>query len=204
MTADAWNKLFSDRTWGRYPSEDLVRFVARTFGNGEGKSALEVGCGPGANLWYLAREGFETCGVDLSPVAVEQARKRLLEMGALNADIRIGDFRKLPWPDSSFDLIVDIEALSSGTRDVIDAAVTEIHRVLKPGGWVFSKIFRFDCDDIATPVRIQRVHRDEIEYLYRDYETVSIDWTGRSDGGKTVAEWIVRASRKSPLTSIAD
>jgi SAM-dependent methyltransferase len=72
MTADAWNKLFSDRTWGRYPSEDLVRFVARTFGNGEGKSALEVGCGPGANLWYLAREGFETCGVDLSPVAVEQ------------------------------------------------------------------------------------------------------------------------------------
>ena len=38
--------------------------------------ALEVGCGTGTNAIYLAEHGFDVVGVDLSPVAVEQARTK--------------------------------------------------------------------------------------------------------------------------------
>lgn len=38
---------------------------------------LEVGCGPGANIWYLAREGFSVYAVEGSASAIEKAHNRL-------------------------------------------------------------------------------------------------------------------------------
>ena len=60
MSWDAtWEEVFRQQEWGKYPGEDLIRFVARNFYNVEKRSdikILEVGCGPGANLWFIARE----------------------------------------------------------------------------------------------------------------------------------------------------
>ena len=81
MTWDpVWENLFSSGNWGQYPGEDLIRFVARNFYAVADRSAtriLEVGCGPGANLWFLAREGFAAHGIDGSPSAVAKSRSRL-------------------------------------------------------------------------------------------------------------------------------
>src|SRR5215470_19319030 len=38
--------------------------------------ALEIGCGTGTNAIYLAQHGFEVIGVDISPLAVENARAK--------------------------------------------------------------------------------------------------------------------------------
>ena len=54
---DQWETLFASRAWGRYPPEELVRFVARSFGDAPDRASvriLELGCGPGANVWFLA------------------------------------------------------------------------------------------------------------------------------------------------------
>ena len=56
-----WETIFSTRAWGRYPSEDLIRFCAQRFYGLQPRSdvrLLEVGFGTGANLWYFAREGL--------------------------------------------------------------------------------------------------------------------------------------------------
>ena len=58
-------KVFVGQTWGKYPGEDLIRFIARNFYSRQIRRdtrILEVGCGPGANLWFLAREGFSFAG----------------------------------------------------------------------------------------------------------------------------------------------
>ena len=68
-----WNEVYGSRGWGKYPPEELVRFAARTFPEAELRRrlrALEVGCGPGPNLWYLAREGFTIAGIDGSANAI--------------------------------------------------------------------------------------------------------------------------------------
>src|SRR5438105_645758 len=75
-----WEDIFKSQPWGRYPGEDLIRFVARNFYKAPSRSSvriLEVGCGPGANLWYMAREGFSVFGIDGAPTALELARLRL-------------------------------------------------------------------------------------------------------------------------------
>lgn len=60
----------------------MIRFIARNFykvNNRESIKILEVGCGPGANLWYMNREGFTVYGIDGSETAIKKAEKRLKE-----------------------------------------------------------------------------------------------------------------------------
>ena len=101
-----WDEIFAAHPlWNGYPAEELVRFVARTFPDVKERrlSALEVGCGPGTNLWYLAREGFTIAGIDGSQNAIDSVRKRLCAEGLptllQSADLKVGNFAKLPWDD---------------------------------------------------------------------------------------------------------
>jgi ubiquinone/menaquinone biosynthesis C-methylase UbiE len=218
-----WNELFGRRSWGKYPPEELVRFVARTFPDGgqrRGLRALEVGCGPGANLWYLAREGFTIAGIDGSANAIAMARERLRAEGLAaslqSADLRVGNFAALPWDDSSFDVVIDIEAIVHNTVPVIRSVIAEIVRVLKPGGWFFAKMFGPKTTGIMTGTMVEDgtmqypefgpmvgcglVHpfnEEEIVKLLASFRDVALDWAHRSDKNRQVDifEWIVQARR---------
>ena len=54
-----WEEVFRSRKWGRYPPEELVRFIATHFKDTRSPPAtiLELGCGGGANTWFMARQG---------------------------------------------------------------------------------------------------------------------------------------------------
>lgn len=143
-----WDEKFRTRDWGRWPPEDFVRFMGRHFKHYPDKSSvrvLEVGCGPGANLWFLQREGFAVFGIDASSAGIEIAQKRLneenKECASPEPDLRVGNFANLPWPDAHFDVVADIFALYANTTDVIASALSEINRVLKPGGLFYTKLW---------------------------------------------------------------
>ncbi|ECL6467391.1 SAM-dependent methyltransferase, partial [Campylobacter jejuni] len=54
-----WEQIFSKKEWGKYPSENVIRFIARNFYNVQDRSKiniLELGFGTGANLWFCAKE----------------------------------------------------------------------------------------------------------------------------------------------------
>ncbi len=76
----SWEKTYAARDWGRYPTEDLIRFMARTYGKVANKSdvrVLEIRCGPCSDLWYLAREDYTAAGIDGSQIALDKGRERL-------------------------------------------------------------------------------------------------------------------------------
>ena len=132
-----WEQLFSAQEWGKYPPEHVVKFVARNFyrvPKRQDVKLLEVGCGPGANVWYAASEGFDVAGIDGSPSAIRTAQARLQAIG-LDADLRVGDFcSKLPWPDETFDGVIENLSLYTNRRARIQEVISEIRRVLKPKG----------------------------------------------------------------------
>ena len=125
-----------------YPSEALCQFVGRVYGTGPGVvhdvEALEIGCGNGANVWFLAKHCRAVTGVDGSPTALQLAADRLRADG-LSATLKACDALDLPFPDSSFDLVVDVQCVQHIKFSDHERAFREIARVLRPGGWFFSK-----------------------------------------------------------------
>ena len=97
-----------------------------------GKSILEVGCGRGGGVRYMARYHGPAAvtGLDYSPDTVKRAR--LLNADTTNIAFEQGDAENLPFPDASFDIVVNIE--SSHCYGNVAAFVREVTRVLKPGG----------------------------------------------------------------------
>lgn len=135
-----WEKVFSENSWGKYAGESLIQFVARNFYklNRTEIKILEVGCGPGANIWYLSREGFDAYGIDGSTKAIELAEKRLKNEGLI-AHLTVGDIVSLSYPDNFFDAVLDVECLYANDYDNSRKILAEIKRVLKPHGLLYSR-----------------------------------------------------------------
>lgn len=102
-----------------------------------GGIALEIGCGRGAGIEVILQQfhAAHVCGVDLDPLQIERARKRLQSRHDGRFTLIQGDAERLPFADTSFDAVFDFGVL----HHVPDwqAGIAEIHRVLKPGGTFF-------------------------------------------------------------------
>jgi ubiquinone/menaquinone biosynthesis C-methylase UbiE len=71
-------------------------------------------------------------GIDMTPEMLAKARGAAAELGADNVEFVEGEVERLPFPDSSFDVVI-----SNGVIDLVpdkDAVFSAIHRVLVPGG----------------------------------------------------------------------
>jgi ubiquinone/menaquinone biosynthesis C-methylase UbiE len=134
-----WEEKYSVGHMVRYPWDTVVSFVFKNAPRDKPRSKvriLEVGCGTGSNLWFAAREGFSVAGVDGSASAISAANKRLQDDG-LKGDLRAGNFTSLPFTDNSFDLVIDRASLTCCGLEMAKKTISEIHRVLCPGGRFF-------------------------------------------------------------------
>src|SRR5262245_40069483 len=96
-----------------------------------GKRVLEVSCGHGGGASYLMRtlHPASYTGLDLNPAGIAFCRKRHNLPGL---DFMRGDAENLPFPDESFDAVINIEASHSYPR--FPRFLAEVGRVLGPGG----------------------------------------------------------------------
>jgi SAM-dependent methyltransferase len=131
------------RSQRTYPNESLIQFLAsryfhRSAADRKAIRVLEVGCGSGANLWMIAKEGFDAYGIDSSREGIALAQNHLKEKWNVAADLRVGSMIELPYPDAYFDAVVDVVSLQHLCLTDSVKALTEIGRVLKPVGAFFS------------------------------------------------------------------
>lgn len=99
--------------------------VAGVLGHGTGLRVLDAGCGSGRTMDMLAPMG-EVSGIDLDEGAIAAAGRRG------HADVQVVAVEELPFADGTFDLITCLDVLEHTSDDVV--ALTELHRVLRPGG----------------------------------------------------------------------
>jgi ubiquinone biosynthesis O-methyltransferase len=105
-------------------------------GDWRDKSVLDLGCGGGFMAEPLARQGAHVIGVDPSVPAIAMARRHA-KMSGLSIDYRVGTGEHLPVAERAVDIVLCVDVLEH-VRD-LDAVISEIRRVLKPGG-----LFLFD------------------------------------------------------------
>jgi SAM-dependent methyltransferase len=213
-----WEHIFCSREWGKYPPEHLVRFVAGNFYRVPDRKEirlLEIGCGPGANVWFMAREGFTVSGIDGSATAVHQANDRLSKEG-LTADLRVGDFAQLPWSDAGFDGVVENVSLYCNRFDAVKHALGEIRRVLKPGAAFLSSFFTdrtwgYGLGTVVEPHGFTDItegptaatgfalflNRDRLDELFRDFADVAVERISRTmEAEQRLIEQFVVTCRK--------
>ncbi len=98
-----------------------------------GARILDAGCGTGRLLTEYEARGASPFGVDFHPLALHYTAKRghrRVTRGSVNA---------LPYPDASFDLVSSIDVLEHAAVDDA-AALREMQRVARPGGWVLATV----------------------------------------------------------------
>ena len=125
-----------------YPNDELLRFLGSNFFSTDKSKRkrikiLEVGCGSGANLWMVAKEGFAAYGIDTSNEGLKLCRQ-MLKKWNVRADIRKGNMLALPFRDNYFDSIFDVASMQHLSFSQHKGAYAEIKRALKPSGKFFS------------------------------------------------------------------
>ena len=126
----------------KYPTESVIRFVARLFYNSNRKDIkiLDFGCGQGAHTWYLAREGFDTYAFDGSISAVEKAKELLISEG-LNANFEVVDGINIKYQNDFFDAVIDSACIGHNKIGDITTMYLNIYNILKEGGYLYTSFF---------------------------------------------------------------
>lgn len=138
-----WEGKYSAGHSQRYPWDVVVSFVFRNIPTDRPPSEIkimEIGFGTAPNLWFAAKEGFQVFGVEGSKSAVRLAKEKFKSEG-LQGDLRVGDFRNLPFENDAFDLIIDRASMVCVGLQGHEKAVAEVHRCLRKGGRFLHNVY---------------------------------------------------------------
>jgi SAM-dependent methyltransferase len=134
--------------------------------------ALDLGCGTGTNVAYLARHGWDAVGVDFSPHAIALARRRARDERSEHARFVVADVTRLPDLGPPFDLALDMGCLHSIAAERRADYALGLGARLAPGGTYLLYAF-------CPPDRFG-IARDEVERLFGGLELASyLEGTGR-------------------------
>jgi SAM-dependent methyltransferase len=105
----------------------------------QGRDVLEVGCGRGGGASFVVRkhDPGSLIGLDFSAAAIQFCQRRYQLPGLRFVP---GDAEALPFPDSSFDAVINVE--SSHCYPSFERFLSEVRRVLRPGGHLLYADFR--------------------------------------------------------------
>jgi tellurite methyltransferase len=108
-----------------------------------GTRVLDAGCGPGRNLVYLLREGYEVFASEQNPEAISQTRALAAALAPhLPAEnFRVESIESMTYPDDTFDLVICSAVLHFAHDDAhFNAMLHNLWRILRPGGLLFCRL----------------------------------------------------------------
>lgn len=140
-----------------------------------GDNVVEIGYGPGGLIRQLAEHTDAACirGVDPSPEMRDQANRhnrKAVQSGRVQLDLGTADRTGLP--DASVDRVVSVNNVAMWPD--LEAAVGELHRVVRPGGTVviawhggrtpsrIARSLRLPEDDLGRIEQVLQSHFDEV------------------------------------------
>lgn len=165
-------------------SGDLWDAARRYFGDVAGKKILEIGCGNGELAVWFALNGAQVSGVDISDESITVCQRRSAENGTTDrTHFWAGPGEKIPFPDQTFDLVFIAVSLH---HLIVEDALKEIRRVLKPSGWFVAMepfVFSRTVQRVRNSRLVQKLYPERREtpterILYAsDLQTMQQDFT---------------------------
>jgi len=149
-------------------------------------SVLDVGCGTGENLLYLAARGHEAWGIDFVPVAIERAKAKAAQRGT-NAHFIVGNALELKKLGRRFETVIDCGLFHTFTDEERPVFVMGLGDVLGHGGLLYILCFSDEEPGTDGPRRIsQQEIRDSFDdgWTVQRIEPTYFESIPRPDGPK--------------------
>ena len=102
------------------------------------RSVLDLGCGVGRHAFFLVQEGFVVHAVDASQSAIEFIQKKS-QVENLPIHVQYSEMINLPFENGSMDAVLAWNVIYHGDLPIVKRVVSEILRILKPGGLFLGK-----------------------------------------------------------------
>lgn len=166
--AEVYNQ--SERVWSGNPNAALVSFLNDASAPTAGR-ALDIGCGEGADVVYLAGRGWQVTGLDIVDVAIARSRELLAEQDAAVAArtrLEVIDFCDFAAHGETFDLVTCHYSALPAKEETLQA----LEAAVAPGGYLLFVHHFATGEGVAMPAWV----RDHLSAL----ELVSFETRERS------------------------
>lgn len=214
---ETWEHIYSSDGQNNFaPYTEIFSFLNRSrAGKAPGGRLLELGSGVGNNLAFARwNSGWDVYGMEASESALELCKERFRRQGLEYADLRLGTFPPIPYPDGFFDAVIDRATIQHNTLQAIHAIVKEVFRALKPGGLFFSSAIAenhalfgkgralgqgdFDNPDVDGIRHF--FSRAQVMEVFRDFEITSWHLVTRQDmlDGNRIVNGIYNVEMRKP------
>ena len=143
-----------EKYWWFVAMREITDTIAAPQLQQAGLRILDAGCGTGFNLGYYSANGArDVYGLDIADAAILHVRKRNFQK------IVQASISEIPFRSNTFDVVFSFEVVTQTPLSMHDAAIREMHRVLKPEGHLFIRVPAF--------MWLWSSHDEELEVRYR-------------------------------------
>jgi len=165
MAADERERWDAKHTAEHEPGEPAA-FLRQIFHIGPWEiqpgRALDIATGKGRNALFLAEKGFTVDAIDISAVGLQQAQRQAEKQG-LTLNLIQADLASFEFPDSAYDLILNINFL-------LRPLVPKIKNALRPGGYIIFDTYLIDQQDLGHPRNpAYLLNHNELLNLFRGF-----------------------------------
>ena len=147
------------------PKRYLIEWLDKNNIPGQDKHAMVIGCGLGDDCEELARRGFEVTGFDISPTAIEWAKKRFPQS---NVSYHVADLFKLPneWL-VAFDFVFECYTIQALPRSVRGEVIDNVASLVAANGdlLVVCRGWRDDQKEDNLPWALKREELEQFKKL---------------------------------------
>jgi SAM-dependent methyltransferase len=200
IAANIWN-AWNEPGGPKYPHEKVVQFCFRNYPEAQRGNvrALDLGCGSGVHVVFLATEGFRTTGVDISEIGIANAQRKLNGFG-LEAVLRTAGVDELDFPPESFDLVICVGVYDCAGMAIAKSSIGKLLNILSPGAhglflFASNRDFRVKGEN---PLGLHGYKRDEVDEMFScSFTRVWIDRyiTTYQGGTSEQNDWLITVQR---------
>lgn len=186
-----WNQILRRKEYSLENPDGIVVNVSSILEKRKAKRVLDLGCGGGRHVIYLAERGFKAYGVDISETGLRLTRRRLIRQ-KLEAEILKCDMKSIPFIDSCFEAVICVRTLYHQKLKEIQETISEIQRVLKKNGLFLANFHSKRSSKLGKGIEVEEntfmqedgpergvlhhfVDESELRGLLRDFRIVDLE-----------------------------
>jgi ubiquinone/menaquinone biosynthesis C-methylase UbiE len=206
-----WDKILREEQYSsEEPDETVVNFANSLKNKNKNLRVLDLGCGAGRHLVYMAKQSLEAHGTDISETGLCMTKERLKRQ-RLEGFLVKCDMKMLPYKDSCFDAVICLHAIYHQKLKGIQETISGIRRILgkkrlllinflSKRTYSYGKGIEVEENTFIEEEGAERgvLHyfagREEIEHLFKNFETVNLELSEMKVEGKLRSRWIIIAT----------